>query len=176
MSNVRKVTVSELVDLVKPITKSTFIGLCYTVDESFSKTRNGSKLLQKTVCLTATLNHDYQTKVQKLTDNNEFVANPLKGKTKVSNTVLLSDKTGEAMLYATVLKSAKRETTYFHEGIEISREDAVKRELFAPSYFKPRPTKGRGTVASEDDFGLISPYFSNLNWVRVNGVEYQVVK
>ena len=176
MSNVKKVTVAELVELIKPITKSTFIGLCYTVDESYSRMRGGRKMLQKTVCVNATLNHDYQTKVQKLTGNNEFVANPLKGKTKVSNTVLLSDKTGKAMLYATILKNAKRETTYFHEGIEISREDAVKRDMFAPSYFKPRPTKGRGTVAEEDNFDLISPYFSNLNWVRVNGVEYQVTQ
>lgn len=175
MNNVKKVTVDELVELIRPITKSTFIGICYTVDESYSKTVNKCKLLRKTVCLTATLNHDYQSKVQNLT-NNEFVADPMKGKTRVSNTVLISDKTGEPMLYATVLKSAKRETTYYHEGVEISREDAVKRDMFTPSYFKPRTTKGRGTVATEDDFGLISPYFANLNWLRLNGVEYQVTQ
>ena len=176
MSNAQRVTAEQLMEIVKPITKSTFIGLCYQVDESKSKTKGGKKQLQKQVCLTATLNHDYTKKVIKLSGDTSFVADPMKGKTRISNTIIQSDKTGAYMLYATVLKSAKRETTYFHNELEISREDAIQRELFAPSYFNKPTTKGRGLVNEADDFGLISPYLERLVWANVNGVEYEVIK
>jgi len=170
----KAVTTEEFVNIVKDITRSTFIGLCYVVDESKSRTVKGKKLLQKQVCLNATLNHDYTKKVIKLTGDTSFVADPMKGKTKISNTIIQSDKTGDMMLYATVLKNAKRETTYFHEGNEISRQDAIENNLFAPSYFVKPDTKGRGTVSEEDDFGLISPYIKRLVWAKIEGVEYVI--
>lgn len=178
MSNAQRVTAEQLMEIVKPITKSTFIGLCYQVDESKSKTKGGKKQLQKQVCLKGWLNHDYQNKVVKLSGDTSFVANPMIGKTPLegSKTIIISDKTNEPMLYATTLKTDKRDTTYFHNGMEISREDAIQRELFAPSYFKKVETKGRGLVKEEDDFGLVSPYVSRLLWANIEGEQYEIVK
>lgn len=169
----KKVTALELSGIVKDVTRSTIISLTYHVDESGSRTVKGKKQLQKTVSLSAFLNHDYQNKVIKLTGNTEFVADPMKGKTKLSNTVLENVK-GERMLYATVLKSAKKVTTYFHNGEEITKDEAIAKDLFAPSYFAEHTTKGRGEVNEEDDFALISPKFTNIKELKLNGEHYTV--
>jgi len=178
MNNTKKVSVAEFVDAVKGITRSTRISICYQVDESKSKTKGGKKQLQKQVCLKGWLNHDYQNKVVKLSGDTSFVANPIIGKTPLegSKTIIISDKTNEPMLYATTLKTDKRDTTYFHNRMEISREDAIQRELFAPSYFKKPTTKGRGLVSEGDDFGLVSPYVSRLLWANIEGEQYEIVK
>lgn len=172
-----KVTVTQFVDGVKAIKRSTIISLAYRVDESGSRQKGGKKVLQKEVVLTAFLNHDYQKKVQKRTEDPTFQAEAMKGKSRLENssTILVSEKTGAYMLYATVEQSCKIQTTYFHEGREISKEDAIKADLFSPSYFEPKPTKGRGTVSVEDDFYLISPYIERVLWATIEGVKYELV-
>jgi hypothetical protein len=169
----KNVTAAALSEIVKNVTRSTIVSITYHVDESKSRTVKGKKQLQKTVSLTAYLNHDYQNKVIKLTGNTEFVADPMKGKTKLSNTVL-ENANGERMLYATVLKSNPKKTTYFHNGEEITKADAIVKELFSPSYFTEQTTKGRGEVDEEDDFSLISPKFTNIKELKLNGETYMV--
>ncbi len=173
----KKVTISQFVDNVKGITRSTIVSLCYKVDESGSRQKGGKKVLQKEVVLTAFLNHDYQKKVQKRTEDPTFQAEAMKGKSRLgdSSTILVSEKTGAPMLYATVEQSCKIQTTYFHEGREISKEDAIQADLFSPSYFEPKQTKGRGTVAAEDDFYLISPYIERVLWAKIEGVTYEIL-
>ena len=178
MDNVtKKVTVTEFVDAVKGITRSTRISICYRVDESGSRTVKGSKVLQKEVCLKAFLNHDYTNKVVKKTGDEEFVSYEMKGKSPLdgSKTILISDKTKAPMLYASALKSCKRYTTYFHNGVEISKADAIEQNLFSPSYFTPKKTKGRGTVCEAEDFGLVSPYVERLLWANIEGEKYEIV-
>ena len=169
-----KVTVAEFANIIKGITRSTSIGLCYRVDEGKSRTVKGKKALQKEVCLSGYLNHNYTNKVKNLTGDTSFEAYEMKGKTRISGTLLESDRNGEPMLYLSILNNNKKTTTYFHNGVEISKDEAIKQELFAPSYFTKKPTMGRGIVSAEDDFGVITPYLSRLVWANVEGESYEI--
>ena len=171
----KTVTAAEFVNIVKDYTRSTTIGLCYLVDESQSRTVKGKKQLQKQVCIRsqAYLNHNYTNKVIKLTGDTSFVADPMKGKTRISTTIVQSDKSGAMLLDVKVLGGAKRETTYFHNGNEISRQDAIDNNLFAPSYFDKKKTKGRGTVSVEDNFDTLTVGVDKLVWVNFNNEEYR---
>jgi len=173
----QQVTTAQLSDILEGITRSTIVSMTYKVDESKSRTVKGQKQLQKEVTLTAYLNHDYTNKVVKLTGDTSFVADPMKGKRKVAGPILESERSGERMLYATVLKSNPKKTTYFHNGEPITKEKAIELDLFAPSFFAENTnTKGRGEVNEEDDFALISPYLKNIIRLKVEGQEFEVIK
>jgi hypothetical protein len=172
----QQVTTAQLSQILEKITRSTIVSMTYKVDESKSRTVKGQKQLQKEVSLTAYLNHDYTNKVVKLTGNTDFVADPMKGKKKIAGPIIANEKTDERMLYATVLKSNPRKTTYFHQGEPITKEDAIAKDLFAPSFFENTDTKGRGRVSEHEDFALISPYLKNIIRLKVEGQEFEVVK
>jgi hypothetical protein len=176
---VTKVTVNQLLAIILPITQSTVCNVIYIVDDMRSKTVKGKKQVQKMSQIThCYLNHDYQNKVQKLTENGEFQAYELNGKTKITNTILQSNSTKEFMLYGTVLKKETAKIlSYFHNGNEITEAEAIAMELWTPTYYNPTPTKtmGRGTVNEENDFGLISPYLSRIYRIKVMGQWYEVI-
>ena len=175
------ISVENFKSLVLNFTRSTSISLTYFVDDSRSRTIKGNKQVQKLVRISnnAYLNHDYENKVKKLTGCEDFVAEQLKGKTRISTTILQSNSTNEFMLDIKVLRTEKIELiSYYHNGNPITEAEAIALELWAPAYYNPAPkkTSGRGLVAVEDDFNMITPYISRICVIKFNGTEYLITE
>lgn len=178
VKNLVVVTVDELTNILKDVTNSTVVSVVYTVDHAKSKSVKGAKQIQKTVQINNVyLNHDYTQKVKNLTGNAEFVAQPLKGKTRVSTTLLMSDKTNALMLDGKVLNSESAKIVSLqHNGVVITEAQAIALDLWANSYYKEttKKTSGRGTVSTEDDFRIINTYLSRINRIKIQGTTYIV--
>ncbi len=182
MSNqlqISKINKSDLVKLLTNTTKSTVVNVEYVVDDKRSKVVNKLNQIQKHVKITHLyLNHDYTKKVQNLTNNSEFEAFELKGKTRLSSTVLISDKTNEFLLDGKILNSEVTEILgYYHNGNEITEAEGVALGLWTNSYYNPSPkkTSGRGTVSGDDDFKMITLGIKNIIKIKLNGVHYELI-
>jgi len=178
--NQQPISVANFAELVKDFTRSTAVSMTYFVDDSRSRVLEGKKQVQKLVRVkNAYLNHDYTNKVIIKTDNPEFVAHELKGKERVSTTLIRSLKTGELMLDAKILKTEAIELLgYFHKGNPITEAEAFALNLWTDSYLNPKPKKtaGRGLVAVEDDFNMITPYISRITLIKFCGTEYLITE
>jgi len=176
--NQQPISVANFTELIKDFTKSTTISMTYFVDDSRSRVVKGEKQVQKLVRVkNAYINHNYTNKVIKLSGETEFKAEEMKGKERVSTTIIRSLKTGEMMLDAKILKTEAVELLgYFHNGKEITEAEAILMGLWTDSYFNPTPKKtaGRGLVAVEDDFRMITPYISRITLIKFNGTEYLI--
>jgi predicted MPP superfamily phosphohydrolase len=174
-----KITTSELFNALVNITESTTCSITYMVDDNRSKTIKGLKQVQKRVRISNVyLNHDYTNKVINKTGNEEFVAEEMKGKTRISGTIIQADKTKEFMIDGKVLYSeAATVLGYFHNGIEITETDAIVMQLWTPSYYNPAPIKtmGRGTVSEEDNFRIINTYLSRIEKIKFKKVQYEMI-
>jgi hypothetical protein len=171
------ISIHDLYEKLVNITKSTVISLTYLTDHAQSKTVKGQKQVQKLVRINNVyLNHDYTKKVQKLTGNSDFEAQELKGKSRISSTILQSDKSGEFLLDGKVLyKESVKLLSLFHNNNEISKETAEEMDLFTPAYYKENPTTtaGRGTVSEEDDFKIINISLTKIQTIKIAGTEYR---
>jgi len=180
MENMKKVTATELANILGNIKKSTFCHIVYMVDDSRSKTMKGIKQVQKLVKITnVALNHNYQNKVINLTGDTTFKAEEMKGKTRVCSTLIKSDKTGELMIDGKVMsKEVAKVLGYFHNGKEITETEAVKLDLWTPAYYNPTPIKtmGRGLVSEENDFRIINTYLNRIIEIKLEGEWYSVTK
>jgi hypothetical protein len=180
MESTKKVTTTELANILANIKKSTFCHILYMVDDSRSKTMKGIKQVQKLVKITnVALNHNYQNKVINLTGNSDFKAEEMKGKTRICSTLIKSDKTGELMIDGKVLnKEVAKVLGYFHKGNEITETEAVKLDLWTPAYYNPTPVKtmGRGLVSEENDFRIINTYLSRIISLKLEGEWYSVTQ
>ena len=174
------ISVANFTELVKDFTKSTAISMTYFVDDSRSRVVKGEKQVQKLVRVkNAYINHNYTNKVINLSGETEFKAEEMKGKERVSTTLIRSLKTGEMMLDAKILKTEAVELLgYFHNGNPITEAEALSLDLWTDSYLNPTPKKtaGRGLVAVEDDFRMITPYISRITLIKFNGTEYLIQK
>ncbi len=166
----------KIIELLGSYTKSTAIAIEYVVDESQSRTVKGQKQLQKRVFVgNLFLNHNYAKKVQNLTDNKDFEAQEMKGKTRVSSTLIQSEKTSEILLDGKILKSESvKRICFYHNGNEITEDNAKELNLFAPAYFDTDKTKtsGRGSVSIEDDFRMITLGINKIKYLKCFGKEY----
>ena len=100
------ITITALITKLLNFTKSTAISMTYFVDDSRSRTIGGQKQVQKLVRIkNGYLNHNYENKVKNLTGEADFKAEEMKGKTRISSTLIRSDKTGEMMLDVKILKT-----------------------------------------------------------------------
>jgi hypothetical protein len=174
------ISVENFKNLLLNFTRSTSISLTYFVDDSRSRTIKGNKQVQKLVRISnnAYLNHDYENKVKKLTGE-DFVAEQLKGKTRITSTIIQSNSTAEFMLDIKVLRTEKVELiSYYHNGNPITEAEAISMDLWAPAYYNPEPKKtaGRGTVSEEDNFTMITPYISRICVIKFNGTEYLITE
>lgn len=172
------ITSTELLELLVNETKSTVCSIMYLVDDSRSKTVKGTKQVQKLVSINHVyLNHSYENKVKNLSGNTEFVAEEMKGKKRISSTIIQSLKTNEYMIDGKVLKKESATIlAYFHNSKVITEAEAVAQELWTPSYYNPTPktTMGRGTVSEEDDFGIINTYLNRIVQIKFKGIEYDI--
>lgn len=178
--NAIKVNAEWLANLLKGITKSTICNITYMVDDTRSKQIKGQKQVQKLVEISHVyLNHDYQNKVNNLNSTTDWKAEELKGKTRISSTLLQSDKTGAWMIDGKVLNSESAKIlSFWNEGKEISEEWAVNNNLWAGAYYNPKPktTMGRGTVSAEDDFRIINTYLSRIVWIKIESQWYEITE
>ena len=173
------ITRTELVNQLKPITKSTTIAIEYITDVSTSKTIKGVKQVQKHVRINNLyLNHDYTKKVINLTGDTSFTSYELKGKTRICGTLIQSDKTNEILLDGKILNSESVHLiNYFHNNEIITEAEATAKELCAPSHFKvtENTTSGRGLVDIEDDFKMITLGINKIIYIKFLGNEYKVI-
>lgn len=172
-----KVLTNELiVSLLKDVTKSTIVSIEYIVDESQSRQIKGQKQLQKHVRINNLyLNHDYTKKVQKLSGDTTFQAYELKGKTRISSTLIESDNTKDILLDGKILNTESvKHLGYFHNGNPITQANAIAENLFAPAFFDTtkKTTSGRGLLEEEEDFKMITLGIKNIIYLKCFGEEY----
>jgi hypothetical protein len=170
---------NQLFDMLVNRTKSETCKVRYITDHNLSKQVKGQKIIQKEVVINNLfLNHKYENKVRNLTGNSEFVANELKGKTRISSTIIQSDKSLENLLDGKILNSESvKLINLFHKGEIITESEAVSLDLWANSYYKPteKITSGRGSVSIEDDFKMITLSLSKIIFIKIGGIEYTVI-
>ena len=173
-------SVNEIFNLLVNETKSTVVSIEYITDDSRSKTIKGQKQVQKHVRINNLyLNHSYEQKVQKLTGNSDFQSYELKGKTRISNTIIQSDKSGEYLLDGKILNSESVHiVNYFHNGEIITESQGVAMDLWTNTYYNPteKTTSGRGSVSEEKDFKMITLGLSKIVKIKFKGIEYMVEK
>lgn len=192
VENPIKVTTIELVEIVKPVTKSTSTNLYYVVDEQLSKQKKGRKVLKKLVNAPNTfLNHDYTKKVRNKTENENFESYELKGRSVVSTSTLISDKTQEYIFRGIfehkMLAGTPKVKTYIYNGEpteqlvvgqELSSAEAVAHDLWTNSFYNPteKTTIGRGSVEKSEDCSFINPYFSRIKYLKIFGQWYENIE
>ena len=171
-------TTKQLFDLLVNRTKSETCKVEYITDHNESKQVKGVKQVQKQVLINNLfLNHKYEQKVQRLSGNESFEAHELKGKTRISSTIIQSDKSGEFMLDGKILNSESvKVINLFHNDKIITESEAVSLDLWAGAYYKPKTqtTSGRGSVSIEDDFKMITLSLSKIIRIKIGGVEYTI--
>lgn len=172
------ITTNELFNMLVNVTKSTIVAVEYITDDTRSKQVKGLKQVQKQVKINNLyLNHKYEQKVRNLTGNSEFEAHELKGKTRISSTIIQSDKTLENLLDGKILNSESvKLINLFHNDKIITESEAVSLDLWAGSYYKPteKTTSGRGLVSIEDDFKMITLGLSKIIRIKFEGTEYTI--
>jgi hypothetical protein len=172
------ITSNELFELVVNRTKSETCKVEYITDHNESKQVKGQKQVQKQVIINNLfLNHKYEQKVQRLTNDITFVAQELKGKTRISSTIIQSDKSLEYMLDGKILNSESvKIVNLFHKGEIITESQAVSLDLWAGAYYKEteKTTSGRGSVSIEDDFKMITLSLSKIIKIKIGGVQYTI--
>ena len=176
IEQVQTLTNEVLYDLIANVGSKT-ISLEYIVDDRRSKIKNKQNLVQKHVkCNNVYLHHDYGNKVKKLSGDTTFVPQPLKGKERITPTILKSLVTNELLIDGKILYS---ETTkilgYFHNNKPITEAEALGNEFWGNSYFKvpEKKTMGRGIVPEENDFYIINTTFDKIVYIKINGIEYR---
>ena len=171
-----------LYDLLVAETKSNVINIVYFVDESKSKQVRGAKQVQKRVQIkNLYLNHNYANKVNNLIEKqggkSTFVAQELKGKERISSTIIMSKSVknyGKMMLDGKILKEETRHLLgYFHEGKQIelnkSKPGFGRTDLVSPSFYQAKQyTSGRGFVNEENDFNMITVFLDNIEMIKFN--------
>jgi hypothetical protein len=192
VENPIKVTTLQLFEIVKPVTKSTSTNLYYVVDEQLSKQKKGRKQLKKLVNAPNTfLNHDYQNKVRNKTENENFESYELKGRSVVSSSTLISDKTQEYIFRGIfehkMTAGTPKVKTYIYNGEptenlkfgqELSSAEAVANDLWTPKFYEPteKITIGRGSVEKSEDCSFIQPYFSRIKFLKIFGQWYENIE
>jgi len=171
-------TTNQLYDLVVNRTKSESCSVEYITDHNESKQVKGIKQVQKQVKINNLfLNHKYEQKVQRLTNDTTFEAHELKGKTRISSTIIQSDKSLEYLLDGKILNSESvKLINLFHNDKIITESEAVSLDLWANSYYKPKTqtTSGRGSVSVDDDFKMITLSLSKIIRIKIGGVQYTI--
>ena len=172
------ITENQLFNMLVNVTKSTIVAVEYITDHNESKQVKGLKQVQKQVKISNLyLNHKYEQKVQRLTNDDTFKALELKGKTRLSSTIIQSDKSLQNLLDGKILNSESvKVINLFHKGEIITESQAVSLDLWANSYYKEteKTTSGRGSVSIEDDFKMITLGLSKIIKIKFEGIEYTI--
>lgn len=149
-----------------------FAHVVYHTDESQSRTVNKEKVLEKIVRTKITIGASYEKRINrdlvKQGEEANFTSQSMTGKTRVNEMVVITDKKQEYLLDAVVENSAVPLTIYFHKRQRISKDAAIAKDLFMPSYFAEKPTSGRGNMSEEKDFHTITLGFKKILSITLN--------
>ena len=181
----------KFIDFKKQISWSgvTFAFVEYITNEYGSKTKtvtdaNGKKTkeyaLQKRVLTQITVGSDYESKVQRIQkkqdEKPDFKAGELIGKFyKYGKAVpiVANTKNPEFEMLVMIFENhTKPKVELLCKGKEITEEDAIKQDLFTPSYFAEKTTAGRGEVNPEFDFAYRTLGFDKIVKLNIAGEEY----
>ncbi len=178
----------ELVEMIKNFDKIAYSGVnfanvSYFTHEYGSRQVQGKKVLQKYVTTRITIGSEYKKKIQKLLDKQKmditFVPEKMKGKFYPYGThipIVASERQPDfEMLVLNVEHHVVPSTIYFKDGNVIAYEEAVKQDLFMPSYFTEKNTIGQGLVDADADFFFLTLGFDKIVKFRLNGVLYKIV-
>lgn len=163
------------------VTGTAFGNLVYFTQESGSKTVNKEKVLQKFVRTNITLGASYENRVNrdlvKQDEESNFTAQEMTGKKYISKVLATDTKTEiKTYLVGVVEHRTNPVVIYFHAGKRISKDEAIKQNLFMPSYFTEKKTSGRGNMQEITDFHMITLNIENLISLTLNKTKYIVLK
>jgi len=187
-----KVTVNQLVEKFLNFKKDvsltgvTFASVIYQNDVSGSVQVKGVKQLQKETECIITTGSKYESKIRRIdekqgTENSDFNARKMNGKSYtngIENPVVHADKNPDFKMLVMIVEAhnrKSRKSTYFHNGVEITIEEAKAKGLLTNSFFSKKKTAGRGLVSEENDFDFLTLGFDKIKSITMNKTTYLVV-
>ena len=176
MKNTKTISVVELEQLMMKHKGATFGHLVAFTDESGSRTVKGSKVLQKLTFRNITIGSDYEARVERRTGE-EFESQAMIGKEFVEGSNCLARATknpSKKYLVCDQELKTKVHTHFFHNSQPIKKEDAISQDLFAPSYFTPKTTAGRGQVSEDKNFFRLTVTLENVIALTYKGQKYRI--
>jgi hypothetical protein len=176
MKNTKTISRNELEQILLKHKGATFAHLVMFGDEHGSRTVKGAKALQKLTFRNITIGSDYEARVERRIDE-EFESQAMSGKEFVEGTNCLARATkNPSKLYLVCDQELKTKvhTNFFHNGQPIKKADAIAQNLFAPSYFAPKSTAGRGQVSEEKNFFRLTVGLENVIALTYKGQKYRI--
>lgn len=166
-----KVSVPELVEVLKQVEKSTFINVTMVTDVRMNKTGNPyfGQVKKVTNC-NYLIGNDYEKRVQSNEEKEGLEGNfeSLKpsGKTHVSKCVLVDDKTGLTYyLMVERFDEISPKVEYKHNG------NTIDKMLFENFMVKVSESSRQG---QERKVMVITPKIENIREITLNGIHYEV--
>lgn len=194
MKTVKNITTAQLAQILSEVKGTTYASVLYFVDESKSRQVKGTKLVRKLTFASVTLGSDYAKKVNRIQTNKQgvedanFEAQKMSGRTVIHPCIVQSDKTGILGMYGIIenhnLKHVRRKM-FFDGKLWDTKElenahfaDIAKggKGMFAPAYFNEVVTMGRGSVDKDNNFGIVTPFLTNIRKIKLNKQVYKVVE
>jgi hypothetical protein len=176
MKNTEIITTNELGQIFSKNNGATFAHIVMFGDEHGSRAVKGAKLVQKLTFRNVTIGAPYKGRIERRTGE-EFIPEEMSGKEFVEGTNCLARATkNPSKLYLVCDQElkAKVHTQYFHNGQPITKADAIAQDLFAPSYFAPKKTAGRGQVAEDKNFFRLTIALENIIAITYKGTKYRI--
>ena len=168
-----RVNISELVEILKTVEKSTFVNLATETEVRMNKTNNPFfGLIKKQATCNYRIGNDYESRVQ----SNEvkeglegtFQTEKASGKTHVSKCVLVSDKDpNKFYLMVERFDEIQPKNEYFMNGNQIDRM------IFQDYLIKVSESKKQD---QERKVMVITPMIENIKRISLNGNVYEVEK
>ena len=176
MKTTKTISANEFLAMVLKNNGSTFAHVVAFTDEHGSRTEKGRKVLQKLTFRNITIGSSYEGRVERRIGES-FESEAMSGKAFVegSNCVAyaLKDESKKYLVCDQELKT-KVHTQYFHNGKPIKKDEAKASDLFAPSYFAPKKTAGRGQVSEDKNFFRLTIGLDNIIAITLRGQKYRI--
>ena len=176
MKNTEIITTNELEQIVLKNNGATFSHIVIFGDEHGSCTKDKKKVLQKLTFRNITIGAPYQGRIERRTGE-DFTPEEMKGKAFVEGSNCLAyaiKEPSKKYLVCDQELKTKVHTQYFHNGQPITKADAIAQGLFAPSYFAPKKTAGRGQVAEDKNFFRLTIGLQNVIAITYKGTKYRI--
>lgn len=176
MKNTEIITTNELEQIVLKNNGATFSHIVIFGDEHGSCTKDKKKVLQKLTFRNITIGAPYQGRIERRTGE-DFIPEEMKGKAFVEGSNCLAyaiKEPSKKYLVCDQELKTKVHTQYFHNGQPITKADAIAQGLFAPSYFAPKKTAGRGQVAEDKNFFRLTVGLQNVIAITYKGTKYRI--
>lgn len=177
--NQKTITLAQLREMLMKHKGTTFSHVVAFTDEYGSRVVGGKRQLQKLTFRNITIGSNYEnrvnTRLEKQGEEANFESEAMSGKTFVegSNCLAFMNKNPKVeYLVCDQEKKAKVNTWLYHNGEKISKEQAIAKNLFAPSYFAEKKTAGRGLVDEANNFFRLTITLSNIIALTFKGTNY----